>query len=115
MNIRANIVEPGLQPIRRVSLAEFSRLYLGATVACGEKPISERAQMPDATQDSFAEHVFCAMSKPQRFDESSPSVGTSFCPEGLPPRNRVGVLDNPRAADATASDLSPADVSVDLS
>jgi hypothetical protein len=52
-------------PVRRVNLAEFSRLYLGSsTVASSERTISVRGRMPGASQDGLAEHVFLAMAKP---------------------------------------------------
>ena len=51
--------------VRRVSLADFSRIYLNEkTVALGDKPASARVQMSDASQDGLAEHVFVAMAKP---------------------------------------------------
>ena len=65
MNFRSKIMKLSIRPARRVSLAEFSRLYLAmSTAALSEKPISTRGQTRDVGQDSFAEHVFLAMAKP---------------------------------------------------
>jgi hypothetical protein len=50
---------------KRVSLAEFSRLYLGARdAAFDEKQGSVRRQAPTISQDGLAEHVFLALAKP---------------------------------------------------
>jgi hypothetical protein len=51
--------------VRRVSLADFSRIYLNAkTIALADNRVPVRVQSSDVSQYGFAEHVFVAMAKP---------------------------------------------------
>jgi hypothetical protein len=64
--------------IRRVSLAEFSRQYLGAsTAACYEKPPAPVLRQIQVRQDGVAEHVFLAMGKPADDLTDGYSVGSA--------------------------------------
>ena len=58
-----------------VSLAEFSRLYLIASSAGrADNQTPPLRQLPNISQNGFAEHVFLAMAKPENDLTSYPAL-----------------------------------------